>query len=249
MFALDDNADARAQLAVGESRFQAHYDKLPPAPFDRIQARIRWLNLESLVLFEMHDWAELGRVARATLAAIDDGLGQRAGDSELILRRAVAQTFLGRALLRQTNAPEAVSVLEQAVTGYRETPPVIAFKDDRELYSSVAATDLAEALTQTGSRERARSLMESVLARWELTLAHQPENWGIKEGVAGSLVLLAGLLDPTNAEDAARRQSLLDRAAAILNSPEAQNRLSVNDKEVMAKMNSLRAAAPAKTNQ
>ena len=53
-----DNADARAQLAVGESRFQAYYDKLPAAPFDRIQARVRWLNLESRVFYEMHDWAQ-----------------------------------------------------------------------------------------------------------------------------------------------------------------------------------------------
>jgi hypothetical protein len=85
-----DNADARAQLAAAESRFQAQYDKLPTAPFDRLQARIRWLNTESLVFYEMQDSAELGRVARATLAAIDDALGLRPGDSELRLRRAVA---------------------------------------------------------------------------------------------------------------------------------------------------------------
>ena len=54
-----DNADARAQLAVAESRFQAYYDKLPAAPFDRVQARVRWLNLESRVFYEMHDWAQL----------------------------------------------------------------------------------------------------------------------------------------------------------------------------------------------
>src|SRR5665213_808200 len=40
-----DNADAHAQLADGESRFQAQFDKLPDAPFDRIQTRVRWLNL------------------------------------------------------------------------------------------------------------------------------------------------------------------------------------------------------------
>ena len=121
----------RAQLAVAESRFQAYYDKLPTAPFDRIQARVRWLNLESRVFYEMHDWAQLERVTRATLAAIDEGLSQRPNDSELLLRRAVTQTFLGIALLRQNNAPEAVSVLEQAVTGYHDTPPAMAFTDNR----------------------------------------------------------------------------------------------------------------------
>ena len=49
----------------------------------------------------MHDWTELERVARTTLTAIDEGLSQRPGDSELLLRRAVAQIFLGIALLRQ----------------------------------------------------------------------------------------------------------------------------------------------------
>ena len=80
----------------------------------------------------MHDWAQLERVARATLAAIDEGLSQRPNDSELLLRRAVTQTFQGIALLRQNNAAEAVPVLEQAVKGYHDTPPAMAFTDNRE---------------------------------------------------------------------------------------------------------------------
>lgn len=155
-----DNADARAQLAAAESRFQAQYDKLPTAPFDRLQARIRWLNTESLVFYEMQDSAELGRVARATLAAIDDALGLRPGDSELRLRRAVAQTFLGIALLRQNNAPEAVSVLGQAMIGYQATPPVWAFAQDRNLYAARATAALAEALAKTCDRDGARSHAE-----------------------------------------------------------------------------------------
>ena len=191
----------------------------------------------------MHDWAELDRVARATLAAIDDGLGQRPGDSELRLRRAVAQAFLGMALLGQNNAPEAVSVLEQSVTGFHDTPPVMAFLEDRNLYSAQATAALAGALGKTGNSERARSLMESVLAGWESALARQPENWGIKESVAGNSVLLAGTLDSANPADTARRQSLLDRATAILNSPASQGRLTVDDKETLAKIESLRGTA------
>ena len=241
-----DNADARAQLATAESRFQAQYDKLPAAPFDRIQARIRWLNQESLVFYEMQDWAELGRVARATLAAIDDGLGQRPGDSELLLRRAVAQSFLGMALLGQNNGPEAVSVLEQSVTGYHDTPPAMAFMESRHFYAAEATMALAEALAKNGNRERARSLSESVLTDWAAAVVRQPENWTIKEELAKSLVLLAGVLDPANPADAARRQSLLDRAAAILNSPESQGRLTVDDKEALVKIGLLRGAAEAK---
>ena len=66
-----DNADARAQLAIGETRFQAQYDKLPAAPFDRLQARIRWLNLESLVFYARfaigRNWNRM--TAQRTLAA------------------------------------------------------------------------------------------------------------------------------------------------------------------------------------
>jgi tetratricopeptide (TPR) repeat protein len=241
--AAGDTADARVQLANAESRFQAQYDKLPPAPFDRLQARIRWLNLESQVFEEMNDWVELARVARATLAAIDDGLGQRPGDSELHLRRAVAQSFLGIALLGQDHAQEAVTVLEQAVTGYRDTPPVMAFMESRIGYSTAATEALAEALAKIGNRERARNLMESVVAGLESALAREPENWTIKQALAGSSILFAGLLDPASTADAARRVSLLDRAAAVLSGPESQGRLTATDKAVLAKGESLRAAA------
>ena len=215
-----DNADARAQLAVAESRFQAHYNQLPDAPFDRLQARIRWLNLEALVYYEVHDWTELQRVARATLAAIDEGLSQRPGDSELRLRRAVSQSFQGIALLHEGHMLEAVSALEQAVTGYRDTPPAIAFTDNREVYAGIAYRNLVEALAKSGNRERARSLAETALANWEAAIVHQPESWEAKETGAQVFVLVASLLDPAKPDEAARRQSLLDRAAAILTSPQ-----------------------------
>jgi hypothetical protein len=241
-----DNADARAQLAVAESRFQASYDKLPAAPFDRLQARIRWLNdQEASVFYEMHDWPDLERVARATLTDIDAGLGMRAGDSELLLQRAVAQAWLGAVRLRQNNAPEAVLMLEQAVNGFHDTPHV-AFWDSQEQYADEASARLAEALATTGNSGRARSLMEPVLARWESALAKEPENWSIKEAVAKGMVQLASLLDPAKPDEAARRQSLLDRAAAILTSPESAGRLDVDDKETLAKIKLLRGATDAR---
>jgi serine/threonine protein kinase len=240
--AAGDNADARAQLATGESRFQARYDKLPDAPFDRLQARVRWLNDESRVYYEMHDWTGLERVARSTLAVIDDGLTQRPGDSELLLRRAVSQSYLGRALLGEGNEPEAVSVLEQSVKGYHDSPAVMAFTQSRLYYSANASLALAEALAKTGNHERAKSLAESTLADMEAVNVQQPDNWEARELLASSMVQLAGVLEPTNAADAARRQSLLDRAAGILNGPEAEGRLKVDDKEVLAKIETMRGA-------
>jgi tetratricopeptide (TPR) repeat protein len=195
------------------------------------------------VYYEMHDWTELQRVARATLAAIDEGLSQRPGDSELRLRRAVSQSFQGIALLHEGHMLEAVSALEQAVTGYRDTPPAIAFTDNREVYAGIAYRNLVEALAKSGNRERARSLAETALANWEAAIVHQPESWEAKETGAQVFVLVASLLDPAKPDEAARRQSLLDRAAAILTSPESVGRLQVDDKELLAQIASLRAAA------
>ncbi|HZL44504.1 MAG TPA: protein kinase [Verrucomicrobiae bacterium] len=239
-----DQADARAQLATGETRFQARYNRLPAGSFDRIQARIRWLHLKSGVVGTLEDWVELERLARESLTLISDGLQQRPGDSELRLRRAVAQYSLGDALLHQGNAPEAVSTLEQAVTGFRDTPPAIAFAEDREGYAAYGKHALAMALAKTGDLERAKSLMESVITGLESAVANNPKNWGFKSNLANCLVQLAGWLDPAKPEEAARRQTALDRAEAILTSPESQGQLGKDDKETLAKIVSLRAAVP-----
>ncbi|MFO1475688.1 MAG: serine/threonine-protein kinase [Verrucomicrobiota bacterium] len=243
--AAGDVSDARLQIANAESRFQAQYDKLPTATFDRLQARTRWLNQESQVFWEMEDWAGLDRIARATLSVTDDGLAQRPRDSEMQLRRAVAQSFLGIALVGQDHAAEAIPLLEQAQEGFRAAPPVMGFVQNRTIYSAAATTALAEALSKTGNRERAVSLAESALSEWESALAREPDNWADKQSVASSSVFLAGLIDPA----APARQALLNRASAILAGPEAEGRLSMKDKAVLAKVESLRSLAsnnPAK---
>jgi len=149
--------------------------------------------------------------------------------------------------LHQNHMPEAVSALEQSVTGYRDTPPAMGFTDNREMYSRMADMNLAEALAKNGNRERARSLAETMLAQWEAAIAnHPPMNWSGKEYGAEFSVMAASLLDPAKPDEAARRQSLLDRAATILTSPESVGRLQVDDKELLARITALRAAAPTK---
>jgi len=241
-----DKTDARNQLAVGESRFQARYDKLPAGSFDRVQARIRWMNLKSGALFMMEDWGGLAEVAREALTLIADGLGQRPGDSELLLRRAFSQHHLGAALAAQGKAGEAVPVLEQALAGFHDTPPVIAFTDNRETLTVETTFLLAESLAKTGNIERARNLSESLVAGLESRLAKHPENKEVKADLAQCLVLLAGMLDPAKTEEAPRRQSLLDQASGILSRSDVQGRLTAGDKELMAKIESLRALAPRK---
>jgi serine/threonine protein kinase/tetratricopeptide (TPR) repeat protein len=242
-----DKADARAQLATGETRFQARYEKLPAGSLDRILARVRWLHLKSEVILTLEDWAELERLARESLTVIGDGLEQRPGDSELRLRRAVAQTYLGTALVGMDNAQEAVAPLEEAMTGFRDTPPAITFAESRESYAGNAAFNLAEALVKTGDLARAKNLTESNIARVESGLAKQPENQEGKADMAYCLVQLAGELDPAKPEEAARRQSALDRASAYFNSPEVLAKGFADDKEILAKIAALRDAAKTKT--
>jgi len=194
----------------------------------------------------MEDWVELEPLARETLTLISDGLNQRPNDSELLLRRAVTQSYLGEALLRRGNVPEAVSTLEQAVTGFRDAPPAITFTDNRDTYAGGANLILAEALAKTGNFDRAKSLVESVIVGYESAAAKQPENWELKTDLVDGLVQLADMLDPAKPEEAAQRQTSLDRAAGILNSPESQGRLTVDDKEALAKIALLRGAAEAK---
>jgi tRNA A-37 threonylcarbamoyl transferase component Bud32 len=243
---VGDKADARAQLAAGESHFQSYYDKLPAAAFDRLQARVRWQQNKSDVVSTLEDWVGLERLSRESLTLLNGGLEQRPDDSELRLRRAVAQTFLGQAEVRQGNAPEAVATLEQAVTGFRETPTASTFNEDRDRYTAYANFYLADALGKIGNVKRAKSLAESLVADLEPGIAKQPDNRELRSDLADSLVLLASLLDPAKPEELAQRLSLLDRAEAILNRPDFLARPNGADKERLAKIASLRGATETK---
>lgn len=233
-------------MRLPESRFQASYDQLPAGSFDRTQARIRWLNLKSGVLVYLGDLSTLEGLARETLTLVGDGLNQRPGDSELLLRRAMAQFYLGVALQHEGNDREAISALEQALTGFHDTSPAITFTESRDSYTAQITLALAPLLAKTSNVERAKGLSKSLIASLESALAKQPDNWELKSYLANSSVQLAETLDPTKTDEAARRQSLLDQASNILNNPEAEGRLSVNDKEVLAKIASLHEAAEAK---
>jgi tetratricopeptide (TPR) repeat protein len=148
-----DQVDARTQLATGEGRFQARYDKLPIGSLDRIQARVRWSNMKSEVLAFLKDWVELEQLSRETLVTVADGLLQRPDDNELLLRRATTQYFLGTALLNEGKGSEAVAALQQALTGFRDTPPEIRFTENRDSYIDKIKLALTESLAKTEGKE------------------------------------------------------------------------------------------------
>jgi hypothetical protein len=145
------------------------------------------------------------------------------------------------------DARDAVAPLEEAMTGFRDTPPAIAFMESRESYAGNAAFHLAEALVKTGELARAKSLTESNIVRVESGLAKQPENQELKADMAYCLLQLAGELDPAKPEEAARRQSALDRASAYFNSPAVLAKGFAPDKKTRAKIAALRDAVKTKT--
>jgi serine/threonine protein kinase len=236
---LGDNADARAQIALGQTRFQNRYDELPANSFDRIQARLNWLFQKTLALLSEHDWPEVITASREQLANIASGLALRPGDSELLLHRAAAQGFLGAALVRDGKFEEAQSVLQQARAGYRETPPVASFTEDRSSLALSAAEALAAACAKTGDTNQARALLETTVAERETKLAQEPDSWEFKAALASSAVQLASILEPS-----ARRQALLARAADLLGKPDASSHLTADDKAVLTTIAQLQGADP-----
>jgi tetratricopeptide (TPR) repeat protein len=162
-------------------------------------------------------------------------------NGELLLRRAAAQTFLGEALLQNEAPSEAVSILREAAEGFRDAPrALLRFTEPRDVLAADASELLAQALAQLGDVKQARILLESALATRKSYLAKEPGLWRWKLGFARTSAFLAGVLDPSTADNAARRHSLLDRAAEILTSPENSRRLTVADKELIAEVQLLR---------
>jgi serine/threonine protein kinase len=239
---VGDVADAHAQLAAAVARFQAYVDGLPVGSFDRIQARVRSLGRQAEIPLFLNELAEAAGKARELIAVAEEGLQQRPDDGEMLLRRADGQLILGTALLQQGSAAEAVTLLRQSVAGFRDAPPAATYYEDRDTHGALAAARLAEALARTGDFAQARTQWESAIAVREAQLTKQPDLWPVKQELTLGLVSLAKLLDPAVPQEAARRQSLLDRAAAILGDPAVQGRLDDRDKSTLAEAQSLRGA-------
>ena len=188
------------------------------------------------------DWPELERQARALFAEIADA--QRSNSTLPLdcLCRSNAGFCLGRALLQQGRAKEAVPIFRDAA------------RDSAEEYARFAPFPLpdgctlwmraeeAGALLASGDREQARIQLEKNLAAWDEIAATPdiPSDWRVKQ--AEVEYLLATMLDPSVPQEAQRRATLLERATTILESHAPDNPLSVPHSELLAKIKTLRAA-------
>jgi tetratricopeptide (TPR) repeat protein len=236
-----DLVDCDEQLRKAQARFESYHATLPADSVQPHQARAVWLHGRCQVARETRDWDELGQLAREFLDEVGQGLVYQPNNGELLLRRAAAQTFLGEALLQNEAPSEAVSILREAAEGFRDAPrALLRFTEPRDVLAADASELLAQALAQLGDVKQARILLESALATRKSYLAKEPGLWRWKLGLARTSAFLAGVLDPSTADNAARRHSLLDRAAELLTSPENSRRLTVADKELIAEVQLLR---------
>ncbi len=233
-----DAAGARAELVTAARRFDTFIQMLPESSPERLRTHTFFLQVEALVQTALGDWPALERLARELL----DEITVQTSDGEMRLRRVMAHGLLGLALLRESQIAEAVPVLHQALHGFAGTPPVAAVSY-AQFVRDLTTDAFAEALARTGDTAEARSLLESTRAEREATLAKDPESWALREPLARTLVLLAGMLDSADPADVARRTTLLDRATDLLTGPAAEGRLTVEGKASLASVAALRTAA------
>ncbi|HUL52029.1 MAG TPA: serine/threonine-protein kinase [Opitutaceae bacterium] len=258
-----ETAESRREIERAQRRFAEGYDQLPEGSFERCIARVRFLALEEWPLYWLRDWPEMARVARDCLAEIATGLDQQPANSELLLCRAVANSFLGIAAQREGRSAEAIALLQPAIGIIRAAPAVHSayqlpwFMGFAQLavtapwalnvhvsvgpwFMGFAQLALAEALAQRGDLEQARQIAEQALFAINV---FRVAPWPVREWHARVLTLAASLGDPA---ELPRCVALIDRAEAILTSPEAEGRLTVGGKEDLATIARLRAALPAR---
>jgi serine/threonine protein kinase len=244
--ALGDTDTVRGQVISARAEYQAFWSQLTADGSDRLLAQLLWLDWEAEIYAACNDWLRLEATAAASLAAVIPALDPKSRSGSFRLRLFHARIFLGRALLRQGRASEARPVLETALADLRANPPLsLEIQDDPPQDYAVwdAQELLAETLSATGEKDQARGLWAQVLEFRESKLARQPRLAQWQMEFVQTAVMLAGVLDPANSAEAARRESLLGRAADFLRRLAAENRLSVRQRELLPKIETLRPAS------
>ncbi|HUJ43268.1 MAG TPA: protein kinase [Opitutaceae bacterium] len=231
-------AEARREIEQAQHRFTDYCRWLPEGSFERCNFRVKFLSLKEYTLYSLRDWPAMAGAARDCLAEIEAGLRQRPVHGPLLLRQAEANAFLAVAAQHEGRPADAVARLRPAIEIMRTAPSEYSAV---ELHSilEIAEKALTESFVQQGNLEKARQAAEQLLLEFEIwryqTLTEQ--DWE-----AGALTLAASLCESA---EALRCIGLADRAKAMLTSPEAIGRLTVDGKENLATIARLQAEAAA----
>jgi hypothetical protein len=171
-------------------------------------------------------------LSREMLAAADSR-GVDAPETVLLSSafRAAAQTMLGKALLQQARAAEAIPVLGEAVTRFRGTETMDPFFEFPTTRQWEAAQHLARALGDTNELPRVVELLEWVFNRRDAVV----RNGGLMESrvqLAQCAWQLAQALCRDDPAQATRRREVLARALEVLDDPETAPRLTPEEQEL-----------------
>jgi len=236
-----DNIDAQALIVEAQRRFEFCRDRLPDFVSVRRRTRIEFLSQMSWPLLYLRDWEGLERTSRESLELVDTALGEQTGDSDLPAYLPVAHAFLGRAMLESGHCQEAEAVLELALDEFRSTTIPPTFKSASGVWQD-AIESLAEAVRQRGDVTRARELLESALRSREAGVVGESGSWLQREAIAVTLIKLGSTYSADDSAEKVRRAELFDRAWAILDSPEADGRITMDGKTEKADVEIQRTA-------
>ncbi|HUJ42768.1 MAG TPA: serine/threonine-protein kinase [Opitutaceae bacterium] len=236
---VGDRADANGWLEEARKRFEAYRDRLPEGSPDRGLARARFLEESAWCAWWLRDWPDLARLAQAAQAECDAKLKEQPSNDELILRGAMAEGFAALAVAGAGRNTEAAPLLLAA----RSRLFWICSLADSQTELGLIENAMIQALRNIGNLAQARGWAEERLtfqASWFLNLP--ADIWENQKDLAEMRILVASVLDPTIPSEAARRQELLDQAAAILAPDKVAGRLTVDVQEMLQEIQRLRVA-------
>jgi tetratricopeptide (TPR) repeat protein len=240
---LGDNERSRKHFDEAQEWHRRYLATFVPGTAIPPSVRIRFVDETCMSLECIADWPELEQQARTLFAEIAEAQRLNPALPLALYERANAGYFLGRALLEQGRAKEAIPIFREAVKDseeeyaqHRPAPPV-------DHWSLFVRGGVAEALVASGNRQEARAELEKNLAAWDALVAASPAvTWDARAKQAEVGFLLATVLDSTDPQEAKRRQSLLDRAVTFFENHPAGNPLNWHDAELLAKIKTLRSA-------
>ena len=241
---LGHRDDARAHLDRMREWHRKYVAALAPEAARQPRVTIDYLEGVCMAVDLIADWPELEQQARAMLDALTVARRLEPERQDFKGESALAGYFIGRALLGQGMPAKAIPVLQGAVSDFEGIDAHGCPEMAIDGIVLMTKSPLARASIAIGDAQLARVLLEANLAAGEKMLAAKPALWwDWRVGLAETEFLLAGALDPTQPPEAERRQTLLERASAILEGHPAGNPLNVRETELLAKIKTLSVTA------
>jgi hypothetical protein len=235
-----DEDDARARVSEAIKRFDDYVAHLQKTGAPLRLPYLEYRQMMSRAYADLHAWSELESTSHRCLSEIAEGLDASPEDQDLLLSRRIARGYLGLALWHQGHADEAREALEEAHSGLGESSLNPLRMEIGRSLRRLVALDLGDLVASQGDMNRARDIFTTLAS--ELQVPYEPTGvtWQEKELLAKTYLRLAMLLDPAQS---VRRDEFLAGARAILESAEAEGRITVDGKQTKARIHRLWDAA------